>query len=64
VAQGHLKFLMPYAQAYDDAQKTQATVISTGNAAVDRLKAMPSHAAISIASQYLNITASEPESNM
>ncbi|MDR0824036.1 MAG: hypothetical protein LBN74_03010 [Prevotella sp.] len=64
VAQGHLKFLMPYAQAYDDAQKTKASVVSTGNAAIDQLQAMPSHAAVSIASQYLAITVSEPESNM
>lgn len=58
VAQGRLKFLMPYAQAYDDAQKTQAT-FATGNAALGT-----SSAAASIASQYLNITASEPEINL
>jgi hypothetical protein len=58
VAQGHLKFLMPYAQAYDEAQKTQAT-FATGNAALGT-----SSAAASIASQYLSITASEPENNM
>jgi hypothetical protein len=58
VAQGHLKFLMPYAQAYDDAQKTQAT-FATGNAALGT-----SSAAVSIASQYLNIIASEPEINL
>jgi hypothetical protein len=60
VAQGHLKFLLPYAQALDDARKAQSTAISTGNAAVDQLQGM-SNAAITLAGEYLSITASEPE---
>jgi hypothetical protein len=59
VAQGHLKFLLPYAQAADDAKKAQSTAVSTGNAAVDRLQGM-SNCAISVAGQYLQITESEP----
>jgi hypothetical protein len=62
-AQGHLKFLMPYAQAADDAKKTQAAATSTGNATLDRLQGM-SNAAASVAMQYLGVTASEPNVNL
>ena len=45
-AQGYLKFLMPYAQAADDAQ------VSGSGASAN---------AATIAGQYLVVTASEPE---
>ncbi|MDR1339170.1 MAG: hypothetical protein LBK58_03840 [Prevotellaceae bacterium] len=62
-AQGHLKFLMPYAQAADDAKKMQSATTSTGNATLDRLPGM-SNNAISVAAQYLGITESEPNVNL
>lgn len=62
-AQGYLKFLMPYAQAADDAKKTQTAATSTGNATLDRLQGM-SNAAASVAMQYLGVTASEPNVNL
>jgi arsenate reductase-like glutaredoxin family protein len=57
-AQGHLKILLPYAQAADDAKAK--TPGMTGNAATDQLQRM-SNNAIAVAGQYLNITESEPE---
>ena len=56
-AQGHLKFLMPYAAAADDARAKMPSV--TGNASTDQMMRM-SNSAAAIAGQYLNITASEP----
>jgi ribosomal protein S21 len=52
-AQGHLKLLMPYAQAADDARKTQG-------AALGQLQGMQGNA-IGIVSQYLIITGRLPE---
>jgi hypothetical protein len=49
-AQGHLKFLLPYAQAADDALAGTPGA-GTNSAAI-------------VATQYLNITASEPEINV
>jgi hypothetical protein len=57
-AQGHLKFLMQYAVAADDARAKMPAM--TGNAATDQLQRM-SNNAIAVAGQYLAITASEPE---
>ena len=56
-AQGHLKFLMPYAAASDDAKAKMPSL--TGNAATDQMMRM-SNNAVSVAGQYLDITASEP----
>ncbi|MDR0940438.1 MAG: hypothetical protein LBN29_14030 [Mediterranea sp.] len=58
-AQGHLKFLMPYAQAADDAQREQARAMNTGNATMAKLQGMSNYA-ITLAAQYLKITESEP----
>ena len=57
-AQGHLKFLMQYAVAADDARSKMPAM--TGNAATDQLQRM-SNNAIAVAGQYLVVTASEPE---
>jgi hypothetical protein len=58
-AQGHLKFLMPYAQAVDDAQREQAQVMNSGNETMAQLQSMSNYA-ITLASNYLKITESEP----
>ena len=57
VAQGHLKFLMGYATAADDARAKMPSM--TGNAATDQLQRMSNYA-LSVAQQYLSVTASEP----
>jgi hypothetical protein len=58
-AQGYLKFLMPYAQAADDAQRAQAKVMNPGNETMAQLQGMSNYAII-VAGNYLNITGSEP----
>jgi hypothetical protein len=59
-AQGFLKFLMPYAQAADDAQRAQAQAMNPGNATMAQLQGMSNYA-ILVASNYLRITESEPD---
>jgi hypothetical protein len=59
-AQGHLKFLLPYAQAADNAQRAQAQAMNAGNRTMAQLQGMSNYA-ITVAGQYLNITGSEPE---
>ncbi|MCL2097860.1 MAG: hypothetical protein FWH23_03770 [Bacteroidales bacterium] len=60
-AQGHLKILLSYAAAADNARRNMPSM--TGNAATDQMQRMSDYA-ITVASQYLNITASGPEINM
>ncbi len=63
VAQGHLKFLMPYAQSADDAQRAQAQALNAGNQAMAQLQGMSNYA-ITVAGNYLNITESVPNVNL
>ncbi len=57
-AQGHLKILLTYASAADEATRNRPNLM--GNAAVDQLTKMSNYA-INVAAIYLNVTGSEPE---
>lgn len=60
--QGHLKFLMPYAQAADDAAQAQMSVASARMGTSAGQKGASMHT-ITVAGQYLSVTASEPDAD-
>jgi hypothetical protein len=60
--QGHLKFLMPYAQQADDAQVDQVR-IGAARAGVAAEREGASMHTLTVAGHYLSITASQPNSD-
>ncbi|MDR0970152.1 MAG: hypothetical protein LBM67_06415 [Lentimicrobiaceae bacterium] len=55
--QGYLKSMMPYAQAADEARRTQAQVMNRDNETMAQLQGMTNYA-VTIAGLYLNATES------